>query len=665
MLTSAMKNANRLLAVCNMLQLRSASNLPLRAKFFHQIAKAPNRGSSVLRTIDGAALKDTPIYTAQSSPISKVTWVMQGLPFISVFFEDNKDPQRKQDSKSIENALPMMHVLPVEESKKSVVEELLEMHPVERYETANKLLTELTINLDRSVLAAVSLNSLAARLVQAFDEEMVIFAHELSNCTSHDSVSDDMVLRLLEFDRDLQLTLIKAQKNTLEAKNQMNALGRILGELCCSIIPLSKEAIEKAKNGLKEAHRELKEVEDFLSHSVNSSGPPDALLSQVIRLTADMEEDMSFSLAGLCSMETQELYNRSLALQLEQFRAKTEKQIADDLNKRFIKLKKFFGKEGERQRLGALLDCKEEDLRKSLDEKNYFQRTQLTKKLEQKVLEERQDCIQKATKNHEASLRAKKFTFDRELKEKADNMNNGVENWKLHMVGELAELGPSIKRHGLNIKKFGDVFGFANTCFKLQLALTTDPFPQLSWKHQLQPIKHYIIQILGNDAVQKEFVQKVVNSIPAPVFNRGVYTENALKQRFTELEPIARKVLLLKQKDNSLVPYIASYLRSALLVRPAGCISHTEKVNQPRNLSSLTNEQLLDRAKYFMELGDLRQAVLYVNMLHGVAQCVTSGWAEEVVLHLTVSQAAETLSGIATMLANQYKASYRSNTQTN
>ncbi|XP_059479370.1 uncharacterized protein LOC132199014 [Neocloeon triangulifer] len=174
------------------------------------------------------------------------------------------------------------------------------------------------------------------------------------------------------------------------------------------------------------------------------------------------------------------------------------------------KLKKFVGKGGERQRLGALVDSKEEDLIKSLDEKNYFQRTQLKKKLEQKVLEEKLDFIQKTTNNHEAILRAKKFTLDRELEEKVDIINDGVENWKLHMVGELAELGPNVKRHELNVQTFSDdVFAFANTCFKLQLALTTDPFPQLNWKHQLQPIKPYIIQIIGNDAVLKEFVETV------------------------------------------------------------------------------------------------------------------------------------------------------------
>jgi len=69
----------------------------------------------------------------------------------------------------------------------------------------------------------------------------------------------------------------------------MHALESILGDLCCSKIPLSEEVIEKATMSLEEAQIELKEAEAFLAHSAKSVGPPDALFSRVVRMTLDLE----------------------------------------------------------------------------------------------------------------------------------------------------------------------------------------------------------------------------------------------------------------------------------------------------------------------------------------------------------------------------------------
>jgi len=55
-----------------------------------------------------------------------------------------------------------------------------------------------------------------------------------------------------------------------------------------------------------------------------------------------------------------------------------------------------------------------------------------------------------------------------------------------------------------------------------------------------------------------------------------------------------------------------------------------------------------------MELGDLRQAAMYANMLKGVSQHLASGWTEEVLLHLQVAQAASTLSAFAALVVDHY-----------
>ncbi|XP_065336455.1 MICOS complex subunit Mic60-like [Cloeon dipterum] len=634
MFSNASKNVNRLLAA------RGSLRCSPSPRWVNKIHRGPEPSK---KSVSGVGFALAGATVASAALYARSGKTLFSLPFIGILFEEKEN----QDTEEY------VH-LPVEEVKKSVVEEILEMRPVERFEAANKLLTELTTNLGLSVFAAVSLNSLAAKSIRALEDDMSIFAKDLSNSTSHDSGSDEAVLRLLISDKELQLTLIKAQKTTLEAKDRLEALEGILRELCCSKIPLSEEVIEKAENGLSEARTELKEAEDFLDLSIKSTGPPEALLSRVIRLTTDMEEDLGFSLSGLCSTETRELYNRALALHLEQTRRSTERQM-DELGRRSSELRQFVGEGGERRRLDALLNSKEEELRRSVQEQNHFQLNQLKKKLEHQILEEKQASIKGAALKHESVLRARSFTFDREVKDKVKKAKEDLDKWKLEISQDLAELGPNMKRHELNLKKLSDAFTFANACFRLESALTSDPFPQLDWKHQVQPIKHHLQQMSDNAEGKRDFVRAVIDSVPVAAINRGVYTQNALRQRFFEMEPTARKVSLLKKRDhNSTILYLMSYLRSILLVRPVGCISNLEKTNQPVQIGDLTNEELLDRARYFMELGDLRQAASYVNMLQGVAQHVSSGWAEEVVLHLTVSQAAHALSAIAATIMNQY-----------
>jgi len=240
--------------------------------------------------------------------------------------------------------------------------------------------------------------------------------------------------------------------------------------------------------------------------------------------------------------------------------------------------------------------------------------TQLKKKLDHQVYKEKQDRIQKTSHNHQSVLRARKFAFDRELKDQTGRISSEIEQWKEQIASDLDKLGPNTKSilinnlennlknkflgHELNIQKFSDAFTFANTCFRLESALTTDPFPQLDWQHQVQPIKHYLKQLVQTSEEHRSFVDKVIASIPAKVTIRGVFTENALKQRFKEVESMARKTSFLKSNDNnSLSMYILSLVRSMLLVRPVGCISKRERDNEPVDLSKLTNEELLDRAK--------------------------------------------------------------------
>lgn len=148
------------------------------------------------------------------------------------------------------------------------------------------------------------------------------------------------------------------------------------------------------------------------------------------------------------------------------------------------------------------------------------------------------------------------------------------------------------------IKRSSEALILSTVSHAMVDALRTDPFPQLDWTHQIQPIEH-LLDTIQDSGVTDEFVRVVTSTLPTKAINRGVYSMNALKKRFYEVEKMARKVSMIKEKDdNSLVMYLLSYLRSFLLIHPVTVVSLSEKTNRPLHLGRLHNEAILDRAKY-------------------------------------------------------------------
>ncbi|KAF4520621.1 hypothetical protein B566_EDAN007486 [Ephemera danica] len=97
-----------------------------------------------------------------------------------------------------------------------------------------------------------------------------------------------------------------------------------------------------------------------------------------------------------------------------------------------------------------------------------------------------------------------------------------------------------------------------------------------------------------------------------------------------------------------------SYLGSKLILHPVSHPTSAEEHNEPFDFKGLNNDEILDRAKFYVQKGDIRQAVSYMNLLHGVAQFVSSGWLQEAVTYLEVTQVASALTSYSTLLVQQF-----------
>lgn len=90
----------------------------------------------------------------------------------------------------------------------------------------------------------------------------------------------------------------------------------------------------------------------------------------------------------------------------------------------------------------------------------------------------------------------------------------------------------------------------------------------------------------------------VINAIPIEACERGVYPEDALRERFLKVEKVARTVALVPEEGAALPIHILSYLQSLLLIKAASPIPQSELNDEKVDFSRLNTNEILQRARY-------------------------------------------------------------------
>lgn len=157
----------------------------------------------------------------------------------------------------------------------------------------------------------------------------------------------------------------------------------------------------------------------------------------------------------------------------------------------------------------------------------------------------------------------------------------------------------------------------------------------------------------------------VLQNLPKEAQERGVFPEDALRERFLIVERIARRLALVPENGGSLPIYFLSFLQSIFIIRPDNPISGDELENKPFDYSKLDTYDILNRARYdfpfhptesmdwranynfccryHVERSDFLQALKYLNLLQGASREVANDWIKETRLMLETQQAANTL----------------------
>lgn len=221
------------------------------------------------------------------------------------------------------------------------------------------------------------------------------------------------------------------------------------------------------------------------------------------------------------------------------------------------------------------------------------------------------------------------------------------------MVGRLRGMEEALKARSDADKTAKKAQILWSACQTLIKAVKTSAVGKPA-EEQLRPLKDEITAVKKASNETDELVNAVIDAIPEEALSRGVFPEDVLRERFLAVEKVARNVALLPETGGRLHLYFLSYLQSLLLMNATNPIPVAEMNDDKVDFTKLTNNDVLQRARYWLDRGDFAQALKYMNLLKGAPRTIARQWMNETRILLETQQAASTLMAYATSSGLMY-----------
>ncbi|CAD5216949.1 unnamed protein product [Bursaphelenchus okinawaensis] len=147
------------------------------------------------------------------------------------------------------------------------------------------------------------------------------------------------------------------------------------------------------------------------------------------------------------------------------------------------------------------------------------------------------------------------------------------------------------------------------------------------------------LAVIGKACENDEFVKTLLTTFPTASLKTGVYTEADLKLRFKQVYKIGFRVATVDVNGGSLSKYLSSWIQSLFIVDFPRRFSPED----PLDLKTLDNRELLVRVKYFVEKNDFLTAIKVAQLLDGPAAGIARDWIKDTRQHLEVKFLADLL----------------------
>lgn len=511
-------------------------------------------------------------------------------------------------------------------------------------EEVPKSISELERQIDIAAATAIKEYGKAVQVLKAYTEEVKKVVDE---SVEKLDTSSWVLLRNRTSARD---SVLKAAEDAAEdARENIEKLHRLLDskDIKCSDelkgkareniaaylehLKKAKEDVYKARDLANYGEKYWKNVEsarNFFIDEIESLFPGINLKEKKLNISKD-DLDLfivhAFTQVVAHQKELQKLQiegDQQLKRALESVRGSDQSEaVKSQLEYEIAKERRELNLKNQRKLLAIRADL-ERDLRNQMKRQSEAHTDHLTDALAQKEVE-------------------MKRKFQRELDEKITTEQAAYKLQLAAMLGKLKGMDSALKERADAEKSAHQAQALWGACQSLWASIRSGQ-PGKSWREQLRPLSDEISAV-GRAAEGDELVGVVLKGLPEQAKKRGVYPEDALRERFIKVEEVARRLALIPAEGARLPMYFLSYLQATLIARPDVPISKDELENKPFDFSKLDTYDILNRARYWLDRGDLVKTVQYVNLLQGAPRKAALDWLNEARLLLETQQAASTL----------------------
>ncbi|XP_050594211.1 MICOS complex subunit Mic60 isoform X6 [Bombus affinis] len=334
------------------------------------------------------------------------------------------------------------------------------------------------------------------------------------------------------------------------------------------------------------------------------------------------------------------MYNKVNGLQkeLEKMRTVNESKLKAAL--------KSSGDVATQERLDALV-CLELDKEKQILQDEFNKKLlEEQKRFEDEIRRQLKLQGQVHTDHIQDALAIKEQEADRKLKralsEQTEKDSLKYKSQLAAIVGRLRGLEAALKARMEEERGASNAQILWSACQALARAVKSAP-AGAPVEEVIRPLEPEIKAVSKAAPKEDPLVQAAIQGIPEEAAKRGVFPEDVLRARFLKVEEVARRLAMVPEEGAALPVYFLSYLQSYLMIKNANPIPQSEIEDKPIDASNLNTFEILHRARYWLDRGDFKMTLRYMNLLKGASRSIAKDWMNETRILLETQQAVDTL----------------------
>nr|XP_050853950.1 MICOS complex subunit Mic60 isoform X2 [Vespula vulgaris] len=242
------------------------------------------------------------------------------------------------------------------------------------------------------------------------------------------------------------------------------------------------------------------------------------------------------------------------------------------------------------------------------------------------------------------SVKEKEMTraMERALSEQSEEESMKYKAQQAPIVGRLRGLEAALKARIEEEKGASNAQLLWSACMALARAVKV---PSSSSESTIRPLEPEIKAIASVASKEDPLVTAAIDGIPVEAAKRGVYPEDILRKKFLDIEKQARRLALVPEEGAALPIHLLSYLQSVLIVNTD--IPKSEIEDSPIDVNALNTYDILQRARYWLDRGNFKMTLRYMNLLKGAPRSIAREWMNETRILLETQQAIDTLMAYA------------------